>query len=482
MIPLARLMKLPRAIIALLWVVVAADAAGPIRLHPDNPHYFLWRGQPTVLITSAEHYGAVLNLDFDYVKYLDTLAKDGLNLTRVFSGVYCENPTAFNITRNTLAPAAGRFMAPWARSSTPGYVNGGAKFDLAQWNEAYFRRLKDFVAHAGRLGIVVEFTFFCPFYKDDMWLLSPLQAANNINGLGDVERQAVYTLDRHGGLLAIQESMVRKIGAELHDADNVLWEICNEPYAGKAPMVTMAWEHRIADVIVEAERSAANGRPSRPRLITQNIANGRKRIAPPHPAVSVFNFHYANPPDAVALNDGLNRVIGDNETGFKGTGDAHYRMEAWEFLLAGGALFNHLDYSFVAGHEDGTFAYPEKTPGGGNPGFRRQMRVLADFMNSFEFVRMKPAAAVVKSGVPEKGRVQALVEPGRQYAIYLKGQPLSAVVVDLPAGSYRAGWINVITGEVTARPAWRHSGGDASLDVPAGATEIALRIRARTRE
>lgn len=27
----------------------------PISLHPDNPHYFLFRGKPTVLITSGEH-------------------------------------------------------------------------------------------------------------------------------------------------------------------------------------------------------------------------------------------------------------------------------------------------------------------------------------------------------------------------------------------------------------------------------------------
>ena len=50
--------------------------AGPISLHPDNPHYFLFRGRPTILISSTEHYGAVLNLDFDYGKYLDTLAAD----------------------------------------------------------------------------------------------------------------------------------------------------------------------------------------------------------------------------------------------------------------------------------------------------------------------------------------------------------------------------------------------------------------------
>jgi len=35
-----------------------------------------------VLVTSGEHYGSVLNLDFDYIRYLDELQSNGLNLTR----------------------------------------------------------------------------------------------------------------------------------------------------------------------------------------------------------------------------------------------------------------------------------------------------------------------------------------------------------------------------------------------------------------
>ena len=60
----------------------------------------------------GEHYGAVLNLDFDYVKYLDALRRDGLNLTRTFTGAYVEPPGAFNIASNTLAPLEGRFLSP----------------------------------------------------------------------------------------------------------------------------------------------------------------------------------------------------------------------------------------------------------------------------------------------------------------------------------------------------------------------------------
>ena len=393
-------------------------AEPPLGLHPENPHYFLWRGQPTVLITSGEHYGAVLNLDFNYVKYLATLAQDKLNLTRTFTGgAYVEPSGAFGIARNTLAPAPGRFICPWARSSQPGYANGGDKFDLTRWDDAFFKRFRDFVVQANRRGIVVEVNLFCPFYEESQWKLSPFHAANNVNDLGHVARTNVYTLDRHGGLLAVQERMVRKFVEELRGHNNVYYEICNEPYFGG---VTLEWQHHIADVIMAAQRLEPPARVGAYQLISQNIANNSAQVVNPHPAVSILNFHYATPPDAVAMNYHLERVIGDNETGFRGTNDAPYRMEAWDFLLAGGGLFNHLDYSFVAGHEDGTFVYPKNQPGGGNPAFRRQMRILRDFIHDFDFVKMKPDNSVIKGGVPPGTTARALVEPGQAYAIYLR--------------------------------------------------------------
>src|SRR5437870_9691947 len=97
--------------VVILLLGAGTVAAQPLALHPDNPHYFLFRGKPTVLVTSGEHYGAVLNLDFDYRKYLETLESDGLNLTRTFTGAYCEPAGAFNIAENTLAPAKGRLLA-----------------------------------------------------------------------------------------------------------------------------------------------------------------------------------------------------------------------------------------------------------------------------------------------------------------------------------------------------------------------------------
>ncbi|MFN0067848.1 MAG: PA14 domain-containing protein [Limisphaerales bacterium] len=401
-------------LVLLLVLVLAADRSPAFQLHPENPRHFLFRGRPTVIVTSGEHYGAVVNADFDFRRYLDTLAKDGLNGTRVFSGTYVETGGNFGINANTLDPSPGRFLGPWARGDQPGYADGGNKFDLMRFDPAYFARLRGFVAHAGQRGVVVEVVLFCPLYEDSMWRVSPMNAANNVNGLGSIPRQDVLTLGRSGGLLAVQEAVARKIVAELRGFDNVSFEICNEPYAVNPP-VPDDWQRRMTDVVADAMKDWP-----RPALISWNIANQSAKVENPHPAVSLFNFHYATPPDAVAMNRHLKRPIGDNETGFRGTNDAPYRMEAWDFLIAGGALFNHLDYSFAVGHEDGTFVYPATQPGGGNPTLRRQLGFLGQFMRGLDVVRMAPDDAVIAGGIPDGGTARALVEPGRTYAMYLR--------------------------------------------------------------
>src|SRR5687767_13405908 len=197
-----------------------ASAAEPLCLHPDNGHYFLFHGKPTILITSGEHYGAVVNADFDIRAYMEELAIQTLNNTRVFSGAYVEPAGAFNIAKNTLAPDGKKFVCPWARSKTPGYAGGGNKFDLTKWDEAYFWRLKSLFREAGKRNIVVEMNLFCPMYEDGQWKVSPMNAANNVNGIGKCGKHEVYTLDKNPDLLAVQEKMTRKIVQELNEFDN----------------------------------------------------------------------------------------------------------------------------------------------------------------------------------------------------------------------------------------------------------------------
>ncbi|HVX52464.1 MAG TPA: cellulase family glycosylhydrolase [Chitinophagaceae bacterium] len=439
-----------------------------ISLYKQNPHYFSYHNKPAVLVTSGEHYGSVLNTDFNYNTYLNTLAADGLNLTRTFSGAYFEPGNAFNISHNTLAPSGNNFLCPWARSSQPGFKNGGNKFDLTKWDDNYFNRLEDFVAAARQRGIIVEFTFFCPFYDDSQWLLSPMKDSNNINGVGNIARTDVYTLDKNGGLLAIQENMVRKIISALKDYDNVMYEICNEPYFGG---VTIEWQHHIAQVITYAEKDF----PQK-HLITQNIANEYKKVDDPFKQVSVFNFHYAWPPVTIAMNYGLNRVIGNNETGFHGNADSTYRMQGWRFMLAGGALYNNLDYSFAPGNEKGNYIYPSTQPGGGSAALRGQLGYLKKYLESFDFAQMKPDSTVVVGQPPAGTAIQVLAQPGKQYAVYIYKQLTNGLRLQVPKGRYNLQWFNTLTGKYSNKQTLQHKGGYLQLAPPPYIEDIALKL------
>ena len=202
---------------------VQTDASPAVQLYLDNPRYLQYKGQPVILISSAEHYGAVLNLDFDYRLYLEALGSEGFNYTRIFIGTYYEPvQNIFGIQKNTLAPEPGRFLAPWVK------VDG--KYDLERFNPEYFNRLKDFLQEAEKQGIVVEVTLFTSIYAEGAWVLSPFHFGNNLNGVGDLDFRLVNTL-YNGGLQKIQREYIRKMVRELNGFDNFFFEIQNEPWA-----------------------------------------------------------------------------------------------------------------------------------------------------------------------------------------------------------------------------------------------------------
>jgi hypothetical protein len=50
--------------------------------------------------------------------------------------------------------------------------------------------------------------------------------------------------------------------------------------------------------------------------------------------------------------------------------------------------------------------------------------------------------------------------------------------VQLPAGSYEATWINTKDGRTSKHLRFKHAGGNKTLESPAYAEDVALRIRA----
>ena len=483
-------MKKPLHIIT-YFLISAALSAQPISLHPDNPHYFKYKGKPFIIVSSSEHYGAVINPDFDIIRYLDALQKDGMTYTRLFTGTYFEKTGSFGIQMNTLAPDTGKALLPWKRSNESGALFGGNKFDLDKWDENYFSRLKTFVFEAGKRGIIVEVTLFSSIY--DNWETQVWNPENNITIKEDIGKKNIQTLN-NGIALKYQESVVRKIVQELNGADNVIYEIQNEPWADHTARIetneffntpesrlegrdwqksiqipgdsSLDWQKKIASIIVDEESNHI-----KKHLLAQNYTNFYYLVPEVDKNISILNFHYAYP-RAVELNYHHGKVIGFDESGFSGNADVTYRMQAWKFIISGGGLFNHLDYSFAAGYEDGTAA--NKAPGGGSHELRKQLKFLSDFIHSFKFLKMAPDKNTIKMA---SGAVaHALSEQGKQYAIYLSNGKKCDLKLILPKGNYSCEWVSTLDGKVIKSVMVKHDGGEINMTSPEFSDDIALKI------
>ncbi len=446
--------------LACLLSVTVIRAQEPIKLLEANPHYFEYKDKPLALVTSAEHYGALINKGFDYETYLRTLHVAGMNYTRIFMGSYFEIPgDSFGIKFNTLAPYEGNALIPWQRVET----ESGKKYDWSSYNDEYFERLHQFMALANQLNIIVEVTFFSSIYRDEHWDISPQNPKNRINAEVDsLDRRLAHTLE-NGGLLSLQKGYVQKIVKELNDYDNFFFEIQNEPWSDRgisilnlmnlyvtdgpdwtkeveyADQLSLDWQNAMIETIVKTEIELP-----KKHLIAQNYSNFKSALYDVNPNVSIVNFHY-NWPESAEWNYHLNRVIGFDESGFAGNEDWVYRRQAWAFLMSGGGLFNHLDYSFFEGKEDGTGV--NEAPGGGSVQFRKEMKILSDFIHSLNLEGAKPNKTLIKSA---PGLLTFAMDDGEEgFAIYVveAGKRASIITMELPKGEYEVYALDPTTGD-----------------------------------
>jgi hypothetical protein len=219
--------------------------------------------------------------------------------------------------------------------------------------------------------------------------------------------------------------------------------------------------------------ASEEGSLAKHHLIAQNYANFGFPVRELSPGVGVVNFHYAYPA-AVEWNYGLSKAIAYDETGFLGNDDETYCRQAWNFMMSGGGAFDALDYSFSAGHEDGTDT-ESNGPGGGSAALRRQLGILAQFLHSFRLPELSPDAHTVKHAAGVYAR--ALSSGAGEYAIYLDGNGPAPIRLELPAGGYTGAWTDIKTGGTTPLPAFRHGGGEKTIDAPEFRGGIALRLR-----
>lgn len=220
--------------------------AGPLTRCQENPRYFAKPNGDAVYLTGA-HTWATLHERmlpetpvFDYSAWLDLMEKNGHNFLRLWAW---EHAAWMQFTNRKVIYGPLRY-----RRTGPGVaLDGGPKFDLNQFNDDFFDRLRSRVVRAGERGIYVAVMFFQGFSVDkrktdavddgnNAFDGHPMNKANNVNGIdgdpnGSGTGRQVHTLDVPE-VVTLHEKFVKRVIDELNDLGHIIWEISNETHKG----------------------------------------------------------------------------------------------------------------------------------------------------------------------------------------------------------------------------------------------------------
>lgn len=450
----------------------------PIRTHPQNPCILEFRGQPTLLRTFGPHYGWLFDTSLDYMPHMDTLQRDGMNLMRIWCMGYP-------------ADVPENFIQPWPRSTSGGNaLDNLKKWDFNAWDEAYFTRLKDIAQVASDRGIVVEFTFFSTYYGDAEWLIGSFHPSNNVQGFGPNNWNDSLRIV-NPGLVAAQKAAVRRIVRELNGFDNVYYEVMNEPFWNQ-PNLNDSQDVAFHNAILAEIRAEEATLPNR-HLVAHNFP---QQSAAMSSDFDIINEHYPAevPTTTIAGAEALlenqyssGKVLSLDETD---TDTAlQLRLESWMFLIGGGAIYNGLDANYDV--------YTSENLSGDNAlgnAMRLAVRNIGTYMDSLHLPPLRRNLGWVTGGIPSGATLQASATPGQQYVAYLhhgkKAQtnfqlaynPIdstnqnASLVVNLPAGSWRAIWTRPSDRGDIKIEEFTHTGGSKTLPLVTYQADVALRI------
>ncbi len=244
---------------------------GPLRVSSANPRYFA-DGTGKVVYLTGSHTWANFQDNgsgnppaaFDYAQYLDFLTANNHNFFRLWT---------WEQSRWTLETSDDNYwfnpQGPYVRSTGQGNaLDGQPKWDVSQFDQAYFDRMRQRIVAAGQRGMYVSIMLFDGWSVvsdqypalNNPWQGHPYNAANNINGVnGDVNDdnngREVHTL-ANPAVTALQEAYVKKVIDTVNDLDNVLYEIANE-----APDESIAWQYHLIDYIKAYEAGKPKQHP-----------------------------------------------------------------------------------------------------------------------------------------------------------------------------------------------------------------------------
>jgi len=427
-----------------LWLnqTAKSTAHGPLRVHLTNPRYFTDDGQRAVYLTGSHTWDNLQDMGetdppaaFDFNAYLDWLAEHDHNFIRLWRWELVSWDTRANNEKT-----AKRLLAtphPWARSGPGQAWDGKPKFNLDQFNEAYFQRLRSRVAAARDRGIFVSVMLFEGWglqHVTNAWKAHPLHADNNVNGLngdadGDGRGLEVDTL-RVPAVTKVQEAYVRKVIDTVNDLDNVLYEISNE-----AGAYSTDWQEHFIRFIHDHEKGKPRQHPvgmtfeysrdPKQRGSNTNLFRSPADWISPNPDAGQFNYR-TNPPPA----DGRKVILTDTDHLWGVGGDVAW---VWKSFLRG---LNPLFMDPYKQHVLQGGADSEWEP------VRRAMGVTRRLADRVNLAAMTPRGELAGSGY-------CLANPANEYLVYLPAGGEVNVDLSGAAGEFQVEWIHPVEGNRT---------------------------------
>lgn len=243
-------------------------ATGPLRVHPGNRRYFTDGSGKAILLTGSHTWPNLQDMGdgdpppvFDYDGFLDVLENHHHNFFRLWIMEQARWGSWNGIDGFRFAPH------PYPRTGPGTALDGKPKFDVSQFDQAYFDRMRQRIMEAGQRGMYVSVMLFDGWSIEDKglwgnnpWRAHPYNAANNINGVnGDTNNDGqgieIQTL-ANPTITALQEAYVRKVIDTVNDLDNVLYEINNEGAA-----TSTDWQYHMIQYIKSYEATKPKQHP-----------------------------------------------------------------------------------------------------------------------------------------------------------------------------------------------------------------------------
>jgi hypothetical protein len=182
----------------------------------------------------------------------------------------------------------------------PSNANDGAlRYDLTQWNQAWFDRLRARVIACRDAGVYCQILLFntypvanSPNTTDGAF---PMQSGNNINSFA-LTLTDYWTLN-NATCTAYQDAFVQKVIDTVNDLPNVLYEIANEPGSG-----SLAWQTHMVSTI----KTYQAGKPNQHLVVMTGFSLTDAELL-------ASNADVISPQDPSFVSDGTKVVINDTD-------------------------------------------------------------------------------------------------------------------------------------------------------------------------